>query len=100
VASGWEPTLAGYKGAKEFAQAKQRQQPCTVGDFLGEVVRTASNQRSYSASQNGIKESRVTSQSTTGSSSVSDRSSDLEGEPIEREQSEIEYQEVGSYQQL
>jgi hypothetical protein len=45
IASGWESTLARYKGAKEFAQAKQHQQPCTVGDFLGEVLRTASNQR-------------------------------------------------------
>jgi len=42
---GWESTLARYKGAKEFAQARQRQQPCTVGDFLAEVLRTASNQR-------------------------------------------------------
>jgi hypothetical protein len=45
ITSGWEPTLARYKRAKEFAQAKQRHQPCTVGDFVGEVLRTACNQR-------------------------------------------------------
>src|SRR5260370_11575574 len=49
IASGWESTLARYKGAKEFAQAKQRQQPCTVGDFFFEVLRTASNQRTVEA---------------------------------------------------
>jgi integrase len=49
IASGWESTLARYKGAKEFAQAKQRQQPCTVGDFLAEVLRTASNPRTVEA---------------------------------------------------
>jgi hypothetical protein len=49
IASGWESTLARYKGAKEFAQAKQRQQPCTAGGFLAEVLRTASNQRTVEA---------------------------------------------------
>jgi len=46
VAAGWESTLGRYKGAKEFAKAKQRQKPsCTIGGFLSEVFRTASNQR-------------------------------------------------------
>jgi integrase len=37
--------LARYKGAKGVAQAERRQVPCTVGDFLDQVLRTASNQR-------------------------------------------------------
>ena len=45
VAAGWESTLARYKGAKGVAQAERRQVPCTVGDFLDQVLRTASNQR-------------------------------------------------------
>jgi hypothetical protein len=45
VASGWEATLARFKAAKTVALVEQGRQPCTVGEFLDEVRRTASDQR-------------------------------------------------------
>jgi integrase len=45
VASGWEATLARFKAAKTVPPVKQGLQPCTVGEFLDEVRRTASNQQ-------------------------------------------------------
>jgi integrase len=45
VASGWEGTLARYKAAKTVVPVEQGRQPCTVGEFLDEVRRTASNQQ-------------------------------------------------------
>jgi hypothetical protein len=45
VASGWEATLARFKAAKTVPPVEQGRQPCTVGEFLNEVRRTASNQQ-------------------------------------------------------
>ena len=45
VTSGWETTLARYKAAKTVAPVEHGRQTCTVGQFLNEVRRTASNQQ-------------------------------------------------------
>jgi integrase len=46
VSHGWEPTLAKYKPKRFERQAtSQKQSPCTVGTFLEEVLRSASNRR-------------------------------------------------------
>jgi len=43
-ANGWEATLAIYRKSKVVQESKN-DRPVTVGEFLGEVFRTASNQR-------------------------------------------------------
>jgi hypothetical protein len=43
--AGWEATLARYKRAKALTREGETSGPRTVGQFLDEVFRTASNQR-------------------------------------------------------
>ena len=43
--AGWEATLARYKKPRAITPYKEISEPCTVGEFLDEVFRTASNQQ-------------------------------------------------------
>jgi hypothetical protein len=43
--AGWEVTLARYKRPRVLTPHKEISEPCTVGKFLDEVFRTASNQQ-------------------------------------------------------
>jgi hypothetical protein len=46
VSHGWDPTLGKYKPKRSEHQATpEKQSPCTVGTFLEEVLRSASNRR-------------------------------------------------------
>ena len=45
AANGWEAALARYKKAKPILREGNIERPITVGEFLDEVFRTASNQR-------------------------------------------------------
>jgi integrase len=43
--AGWEATLARYKRPRAIAASKATSETCSVGEFLDEVFRTASNQQ-------------------------------------------------------
>jgi Phage integrase family len=45
AANGWEATLARYRKPRGIVQETKNERPVTVGDFLDEAFRTASNQR-------------------------------------------------------
>jgi hypothetical protein len=45
AANGWEAALARYKKAKPVLRGQGVERPPTIGEFLDEVFRTASNQK-------------------------------------------------------
>jgi type IV pilus biogenesis protein CpaD/CtpE len=56
--AGWEATLARYKRPRALAPHKEISGPCTVGEFLDEVFRTASNQQTIAIARtrHGLRE--------------------------------------------